>query len=369
MGISDVHARVLLSHLAPHPRLSATVHRRGAAEVVRDLERGIGDARDVARARQRWQGLHPARILDRLDRMGGTFLVPGDLGWPSTLSDLPVDQRPFGLWVRGTVEVRLSLLRSVAIVGSRTSTPYGDRVALGMAGDLASRGWAIVSGGAIGIDASAHRGALAVQGVTVAVLACGVDVPYPRAHDALFAAIAESGALISEVPPGEPPARFRFLERNRLIATLSRGSVVVEASLRSGALSTAAHARALERPVMGVPGPVTNVTSAGVHAAIREGAHLVTCADDVLDLVGPMDARPAPAGLGDPRDDLDDAARAVLDALPARASASLDMLAARTGLPALRLSAILGRLESSDLVARNSSGWGLTAQGRAGTRR
>ena len=157
--------------------------------------------------------------------------------------------------------------RSVAIVGSRASTAYGEHVAGELGHQLAERGWTVVSGGAFGIDAAAHRGALAAEAPTVAVLACGVDRPYPAAHGALLHRIAETGLLVSEWPPGAAPHRHRFLVRNRLIAALTRGTVVVEAAARSGAQATARRARKLGRQVLVVPGPVTSAMSVGLPRA------------------------------------------------------------------------------------------------------
>jgi DNA processing protein len=172
---------------------------------------------------------------------------------------------------------------AVAIVGSRAATAYGNHVASGIAVGLADGGWTVVSGAAYGIDAAAHSGALAADGITVAVLACGVDRPYPRAHAGLLQQIATYGLIVSEAPPGRQPSRDAFLARNRIIAALAGGVVVIEAGRRSGTMSTVAHADALGRPVMAVPGPVTSAVSAGCHQLIREQAALcVTSASDVL---------------------------------------------------------------------------------------
>jgi DNA processing protein len=367
---SERLARIALGFVEPNARLAQAIHDVGAQEVVHSLRRGLGDPRDVARSSARWRGLDASGLLDRVRNGGGDFLIPGELRWPSSLDDLPAHSRPFGLWVRGAVEPRLALLKSVAMVGSRASTPYGERIALSWSGDLADRGWSVVSGGAFGIDAAAHRGALAVEGVTVAVLACGIDVSYPRAHDSLFASILDSGLLISEVPPGEPPARFRFLERNRLIAALTRGTVVVEASLRSGALSTAARARAMGRLVMGVPGPVTSAASAGVHESLRNGANIVTSVEDVLELIGPLDAsRESRHGAADPRDDLDRVTREVLDSFPARQARSLQHVVTLTGCDPVRALGALGRLEAIGLLMRSDGQWRLSDTGRRSTAR
>ena len=190
------------------------------------------------------------------------------------------------------------------MVGSRAATGYGGHVAGEIAADLGERGWAIVSGGAYGIDAAAHRGALAAEAVTIAVLACGVDYPYPAGHADLFAAIAAQGLVISEWPPGRHPGRMRFLVRNRVIAALGCGTVIVEAGERSGALNTARHAANLGKPLMAVPGPVTSAQSAGCHRIIREwGANCVTRAADIIELLSPLSVPDALAPGGGPEPD------------------------------------------------------------------
>ena len=220
--------------------------------------------------------------MEAWQRDGIRLVCPGDPEWPSQLDALGAG-RPWGLWVRGHIDLRFACLRSVSIVGTRAATGYGIHVTTELAAALAERGWTVVSGGAFGIDSQAHRGALAAEGVTVAVLPSGLDVPYPRAHHDLFEAIVAHGALVSEQPPGRAPTRPGFLVRNRLIAALSRGTVLAEAALRSGALNTARHARDQNRPLMAVPGPVTSLASAGCHLAIRDwGAVCVTDVHDVL---------------------------------------------------------------------------------------
>lgn len=232
----------------------------------------------------RFAALDVDALLRRTEQCGARIVIPGDAEWPEQLDDL-CTATPWALWVRGG---QLQHTRSVAIVGARSCTSYGERIAADFAVDIAAAGLPIVSGGAFGIDAAAHRGALATATPTVAVLACGVDIPYPVAHSALFERIIESGTLVSESPPGTRPARQAFLVRNRIIAALAYGTVVVEARYRSGALSTARHAVELNRLLMGVPGPVSSPESGGVHELLKTGAQLVTSADDVLSLVAPL---------------------------------------------------------------------------------
>ncbi len=257
---------------------------------------GRGGQRDqvwLERAFATWRrryGALPSEIdLAGFHRDGIRLVCPGEPEWPTQLDVLGAD-RPYALWLRGDADLRYCCLRSVAMVGARSATAYGAHVCTEMAAALGARGWTVISGGAFGIDASAHRGALAADGVTVAVLACGVDYAYPRGHHDLFDGIAAQGVLVSEWPPGRPPTRHRFLIRNRVIGALARGTVVVEAGVRSGALNTARHARDLGRPVMAVPGPVTSEVSAGCHKIIREwGAVCVTDAHEVIELLTPFD--------------------------------------------------------------------------------
>jgi DNA processing protein len=256
-------------------------------------------------------------------------------------------------------------------VGARAATAYGTRIGLQLAAALAERGVTVVSGGAFGIDASAHRGALAADGLTVAVLAGGLSYGYPRSHAALFSAIAAQGILVSECPPDDPPTRPGFLIRNRIIAALGRGTVVVEAALRSGALNTARHARELCRPVMAMPGPVTSEQSAGCHELIREyGAMCVTDARDVLEHLSP-----AAEGPGGPRrgpamdvDRLDPVARAVLEQVPVRGGRGPAGIATRAGVDLDTAVRELGLLAAAGFVRRCDQGWQAIRLGTAQTR-
>lgn len=318
----------------------------------------------------------PEDDLAELARLGGRLLCPGDAEWPGSLEDLaqltrPDHAPPLALWVRGPLQLAESVRRSAAVVGSRASTAYGQYVAGELGAGLAECGCAVVSGGAYGIDGAAHRGALAVDGATVAVLACGVDVPYPRGHDQLFGRIAAEGLLLSEWPPGSTPMRHRFLVRNRTIAALTRGTVVVEAAVRSGALNTARLAAELLRPLMAVPGPVTSVMSAGCHLLLREAAvTLVTGAPQVLEVVGDMGSDLAPAEHGPERlrDALSGRDRVVLEAVPAQRPAGPARIAVAAGVVLPDVLAGLGSLQSAGLVEQLPGGWRLTAAARTGTR-
>jgi DNA processing protein len=298
---------------------------------------------------------------------GIRIVCPGDPEWPGQLADLGDDQ-PYALWLRGNADLRFSCLRSVAIVGSRAATAYGSYVAAEFAASVAARGLAVVSGGAFGVDAAAHRGALAADGVTIAVLACGVDVPYPTAHAELFDAIAAQGVLVSEWPPGQHVSRLRFLIRNRMIAALATGTLVAEAGQRSGAVNTARYARDLRRRLMAVPGPITSDLSAGCHQVIREWqGTLVTSAAEVIEHLSPAgepdtvvqlaSRRQAPLVL--PRDLLDLESAKVLDAMPRRGGMGTVRVAQRAGLAPATTATLLGQLATGGFVERCEDGWRL----------
>ncbi|PRY18596.1 DNA-processing protein DprA [Kineococcus rhizosphaerae] len=361
----DRLARAAWSRLAEPGDTAAT---RLVAEVGAPLAlEAVVTGRGPERWRTRLADLDPASDVAAVRAAGGRVLVPGDDEWPTGLGDLDVDAggdgplgAPFCLWVRGPVHVADVCARSAALVGSRAATGYGRHVAAELAAGVADRGFAVVSGGAFGIDAAAHRAALAVEGVSVAVLACGVDRSYPAGNAALLAELARTGALVSEVPPGTTPTRWRFLERNRLIAALTRGTVVVEAAWRSGALSTADRAERLLRPVGAVPGPVTSAASAGCHRLLRErGAVCVTSAEEVVELVGELDGRalPVPVVQTRPFDGLDRDELRVAECLPRRGACGLDRLARDAGLAAGTVQAVLGRLELSGHAVRHDGGW------------
>jgi DNA processing protein len=339
------------------------------------LPRGKG-REAVKAAMERWRTRLPElpapEEVVALGESGIRLVCPGDPEWPGQLADLGDDQ-PYALWLRGNADLRFSCLRSVAIVGSRAATAYGSYVAAEIAASVAARGLAVVSGGAFGVDAAAHRGALGADGVTLAVLACGVDVPYPVAHTELFDAIAAQGVLVSEWPPGRHVSRLRFLVRNRVIAALSTGTLVVEASQRSGAVNTARHARDLGRRLMAVPGPVTSDLSAGCHQVIRDWqGMLVTSAAEVAEHLS-LGGEPAAADSGTvvqlagrrqappafPRDLLDLESAKVLDAMPRRGGIGTVRVAQRAGLAPATTATLLGKLATGGFVERCDDGWRL----------
>jgi DNA processing protein len=367
--MSERVARAALSRLSEpgDVRLTSLVARLGANQVydlLREERDVTGVYSDVA---ARLRGLDPERDLQEAQAQRIRFVCPEDAEWPAAVADLdhaePLQGRggvPLGIWVKGSPRLDEVLRRAAAVVGSRSATTYGAEVSTTIAAHLAEHGTSVVSGAAFGIDQAAHRGALAVKGVTVAVLACGVDRVYPSAHRNLLDYIADTGLILSELPPGCAPTRVRFLSRNRLIAALTQGTLVVEAAVRSGALNTANWAARLHRVLMGVPGPVTSAPSEGVHELLRTGgASLVTRGEDVLELLSPSGSF-----LSDPirgpvlvEDGLSDRERQVLDAVPVMQPAGLESVARTAGIGADDLTTAIARLRGLGLVELTSSGW------------
>lgn len=314
-----------------------------------------------------------SRVRVLADESGLRWLVPGDAAWPRRMDDLDhappngsAGGAPLGLWVRGSGSLAGLAERSVSIVGARDCTAYGAEQAAEIAADAGSAGFTVVSGAAFGIDACAHRGALATLAPTIAVLACGAGTSYPRAHAALLQRIVDDGLIVSEQPPGRAPTKARFLARNRLIAALTAGTVVVEARRRSGALNTLAWADQLGRVTMAVPGPVTSQQSVGTHEAVRDGkAMLVGSGTDVITALTGFDgaalANGPDPGDGRADDTAYDALRPdhamVLDALDWHEPLDIDAVARRAGVaPAVAARALAalaaGGWASSDGSAR-----------------
>lgn len=383
-------------------------------------------AQVAARWAPRLEGLDIRRELDVLDRLGGSLILPGDAWWPPGLDEL--DHPPFCLWVRGDPSLLVSAgdledagvsgdragsgprsrndgpqadlssadtggrvealgceaivgtrslpVReqrmpagpanglSLALVGARACTRYGEGVATSLASGVTARGGLIVSGGAFGIDACAHRGALC-EGPTVSVSAGGVDRLYPVGNAGVLEAVIANGALVAEVPPGCQPGRHRFVSRNRVIAAISGATIVVEAAWRSGALSTAHRALDMGRAVGAVPGPVTSMSSVGCHRLLRKGAVCITDADDALELLTPLGTVDAdavkeqdPGLVGDGLlDGLEPDSAVVLDAMPARASATTEAIVRSGGLSLKETTTALGVLELMGRVERTATGW------------
>lgn len=354
---------------APSSELAELVMRVGPVEAADRIRRGaVGN--DLARRTVARRDIDcAAEDLELLHRRGGRLLTADDDEWPglafaaftgAPVRDKPQGRAPLALWVIGPLRLDDVAERAVAIVGTRACTAYGEYVAADLSAGLAEHDVAVVSGGAYGIDGAAHRAALAADGVTVAVLAGGVDVLYPAGHSALLHRVATHGLLVSEYPPGVRPARHRFLTRNRLVAALSGATVVVEAGIRSGAASTAAWARALGRVVCAVPGPITSAASTGCHILLQAGAELVTRADEVREIMGRAGEfageQPRPA---DVLDALTDTERRVYEALPGRGARTPDEISVASGLPATEVLGPLAMLEIAGLIERHEGRWRL----------
>jgi DNA processing protein len=378
----DRLARIALTWLAePGNRAVWTmVDVAGAPAALERLVRGdIPEPRLRSAVRARMSAGDPRRIgeaaLKRARRLGARVVVPADDEWPDTvdaLATLELDaggrinqdtRPPLCLWACGPWPLREAFAQSVAVVGARAATSYGIHATTEIGYGLAERDWTVVSGGAFGIDAAAHRAAVAAGGRTVAVLACGVDRPYPMGNAALFEQIADTGLLISEWPPGSEPLRHRFLIRNRVIAAATRGTVLVEAAARSGAGQTMGRVLALDRVAMVVPGPITSAMSVGCHELLRAypQARLVTGPAHVLEEVGRIGEHLAEPARGPerPRDALDEESALLLEAVPRRGTAGPEQLAATAGLDLRTVLRRLSLLETAGLVVRRAAGYAL----------
>lgn len=351
----------------PCPQLAALVEAVGPVEAAARVKAGDVDPSLAERVEARRELDCAGRDLDILDRLGGRLITPHDDEWPllALRAFDSVDKSnahpPLVLWAVGPERLDDVSYRAAAIVGTRAATAYGEHVAAELAAGLAERDVTVISGGAYGIDGVAHRATLACDGTTVAVVAGGVDNPYPAGHSALFRRIREQCLLISEYPPGVAPGRLRFLTRNRLVAALSGATVVVEAGLRSGAANTASWAKAIGRPVCAVPGPVTSAASAGCHALLRGGATLVGRAAEVVELVGHIgELAPEQQHPAGPLDELGTNEKRIYDALPARGSCTVDEIAMSAGVPPHQVLGPLTMLEIAGLVVAESGCWRLS---------
>jgi DNA processing protein len=351
--------------------LIARLNAAGSTEV---------DGKQAEEALGRWRPRLPmanaVQVMRQAARVDARLLVPSDPRWPAGVDDLG-EHAPLALWVRGNDAALDALPRSIALVGARAATGYGEHVTMEASAGLVDRGYAIVSGAAYGIDGMAHRAALASHGQTIAFLAGGVDRFYPSGHDALLTRIVEQGAVISELPCGQAPTKWRFLQRNRLIAAASRATVVLEAGWRSGSLNTAGHASTLGRPLGAVPGPVTSAASAGCHRLIRDYTALCVTNPDEMAELAPLEEAPtlfdAGFGVGMPSagmpsagspgagahggDERSPELTRLFDAISVRSPRAVADIAARSGLSPDAVRALLGALELEGRVAERERGW------------
>lgn len=359
----DRIAGLLVATLGAADALTTLVERWHAERVLNALAaagRDDLDTDEVEKALARWaprlKSSFALTALTQAARYAVRLIVPGDESWPEGLDDLG-EHAPLALWIRGNASTLLTLPSSIALVGARAATGYGEHVAMEASAGLVDRGYTIVSGAAYGIDGMAHRAALASSGNTVAFLAGGVDRFYPSGHEALLTRIVEAGVVVSELPCGQPPTKWRFLQRNRLIAAASQATVVLEAGWRSGSLNTAGHAAAIGRPLGAVPGPVTSAASAGCHRLIRDfDARCVTNADEMAELA-PLPDAPAHVGEGAASAGPDRLRLRMLDALAPRSARPVEEVARRAGLSVSEVQAALGTLQLEGAVVEREGGW------------
>ncbi|WP_345764284.1 DNA-processing protein DprA [Diaminobutyricibacter sp. McL0608] len=365
----DTDAGAIVGAIGPVRALRAIVEGWEAPRVldlIRENDPAMADGMQgrLAKALERWRPRASqsaaVRIFESAGHLRAVLVTPEDACWPHAVDDLG-DGAPHALWVRGDVGLLGSLGRSVALVGARAATGYGEHVAMEAASGLADRGFLTVSGGAYGIDGAVHRATLASDAATVAFLAGGVDRLYPAGHTELLRRVAERGLLIAELPCGSSPTKWRFLMRNRLIAAASTATVVVEAGRRSGSLNTAGHAATIGRPLGAVPGPVTSPASSGCHRLIREyGAECVTSAEEIAELAGFAGEAPSADGAettsGRDASDGPEAIR-VIDALSARKPRSVGELSIVTGMSTRDVIATLGALDLDGRARHRDGLW------------
>ncbi|RKT73026.1 DNA processing protein [Saccharothrix variisporea] len=370
-------ARAYLSRVAepPAPALARFVAEVGPVDAARRVRKGDVPESVANQTSARRDDYRAEEDLAEIDRLGGRLVVPEDDEWPewpfnaltvAAAHGLRCGLAPLAVWVRGTGDLAALAERSVAVVGSRAATGYGQHVAAEFGFGLAEAGVTVVSGAAYGIDGAAHRGALAAGGPTIAVLACGVDIAYPAGHQRLLERIPHHGLVVSEYPPGCRPARYRFITRNRLIAALGEGTVVVEAGRRSGAKNTAASTAALGRVLMAVPGPVTSSTSSGCHDLLRSGeAQPVSSVAEIIESTGRLGVDLVEATrnteVGLPQGE----ALRVYEALDLRTGASAEAISIESGVELSRVRALLPELELIDLAQRVDAGWKRSQEGVA----
>lgn len=361
----DSFAAALISTLGAREVLSSEINRISSKKYVEKIKTaGFSDEsgerfknldRLLVEARERWQ---PRLKLTNVEKMlsvarqsRAKLFTPSNSLWPEQLEDLKLAV-PHCLWLRGELSVMSSSYQSLAVVGSRMATSYGEWVTTEIVSAAAAEQLSIISGGAYGIDAIAHRSALAMEIPTVAIMAGGVDRLYPSGNSELLGRVIKHGLVISEQAPGSNPTKWRFLQRNRLIAALGSATIVVEAGKRSGAINTAHHAVELHRPLGVVPGPINSPASAGCHNLIRENqSSILVSAQDAVHLatgrwepelfeelpMGPLETR-------------------ALDAM-GRSQIAEPEIATKAGLTTRELITALGRLQLLGLVAQGERGW------------
>ncbi len=367
---SESDAYIALAHLCEpgdesiNKRLGSGISPTEVLDML--LSRGFPQRDHVAFSRKLEQFNLQAE-LDFAQRIGARILTRDQEGWPTQLRALGIAQ-PWALWAIGSIDFRVIALSSVTIVGTRACTPYGAGIGTQWAADLGTWGTSVFSGGAIGIDSYAHRGALSVGAPTVSVLASGVHARYPAGHERLFGQIMENGAIVSESPPREPAHKRRFLARNRILAGLTKATCVIEATDRSGTSSTVREALNMNRIVAGVPGSIHSPTSLGVNTLLKhKDVHVVTSSADLQELVTGFNPRETPsvhkASPGEQEGEaanwraLSESDYEIWELLPKRGGIGIDNLCQKTGRSRLDLLARLSELHLTGFVCSTEGTW------------
>ncbi len=363
----DLAADLLLNELGPVAALK--IARRAASDdpqrwhtylPVELVRRSGGDKWDKSFAR--WRGRLEALDLPALEKMlsRGRFklITRRDSDWPEAFNNL--SNAPWALWAIGdTTLLNRESSKTVAMVGARAVSALGHDVATELAWRCAGEGMTLVSGGAYGVDCLVHQACLRAQTPTISLLAGGLDRPYPASNTEMFKQIARSGLLVSQYPPGARPTRWRFLDRNRLIAALSGATVVVQAGFRSGALNTARHGMEMGRQVGAVPGPINQPEWAGSNQLIRDGATLISGADDILEMIAPLGTVTSERTrvAGGYLDGLDPLSARILDATPLRSPVNAEAIARASGAAIEEVASVMGNLEMDGRVIQVAGKW------------
>ncbi len=359
--LTEPEARLILSWISDHVDLplARSISTRGATAALQVITISTVAKPSERRRLARLNQIESIEQLNqKLDFNKIKYLTPGNEFWPTQLDQLGLSA-PIGLFIKGDERVLSDI--AVAIVGTRNASTYGARITQELAYELAAIGYTIISGGALGIDVIAHHSTLLAQGTTICVQANGLDDFYPKSNKHVISRIIENGAVISEYPPGRTPNKSQFLERNRIIAALAGGVVVVEAPRISGSLSTANHASKLSRMVMAFPGEVSSENSLGTNELIKtKQAEIITRASDVIELLAPLGQAPVlPDEIMNKSiyDDLSDNAKLVFETLPLRSGYEAGEIANRSGLARVEVISALSELQIHSAIRKGTTGW------------
>lgn len=348
-----------LAHLCEpaDPAINRELVNKSPEQVIQELLTGEIKPASRATFADRFTKFNLRAEIEYTNHIRATYVTRGEVGWPRQLSKLGADE-PWVLWSLGAADFRLIASQSLAIVGMRACTNYGQQVAFNWSAEIADSGVTVVSGGAIGVDIAAHKGALSVLSPTLCVLAGGVQARYPASNEHVFHQVMDTGVIISESPPREAPRRQRFLTRNRIIAALTKATLIVEASRRSGTASTASWAESIGRPIFGVPGSVYSAASEGIHHMMAEGrAILVHSPRDLLELVNIQQAQPSNSVTVMDWRSLTQLELDVWESLPKKGHALAADIATRCGISLPSVIAVLTELNVKNMACTDGVSW------------